>query len=431
MNTMTATSAEVRINQQSLVCPISLVSLRKGFLFNPDTCFKTDGLSKTNITNAGLDALMSTKIEAGNFFSKISDLTAGQKLVNTNQVLTGSDSKPQTHRYGMATLESKFEILGSPDTRKMCQIFYCTKKFSDGIASKESLVAKVIPNKQSSRKALQEVQILRLLNASKELVPAFVDSWIESKKTVIVMKRYHSDLERQLILDRESISLPSSRFKETSTFLIDLALTLKRLNELGYAHLDLKPENIFVNWHDEPRNFQFCSEASQDSDSSSRARTRILSERMAATPLVLGDTIGRIDHGHRSYLLADFGMAESSRNAAKFGVAIGDHTYMPLETLDIGADTSMDLHKVDIFSLGLVAFRLATNLSLPTHGSDWEEFRTNPQLLSESLARANCPPSLSSLIKRCLSRNPADRPTATEVFEEAALLTNEEVVGRL
>lgn len=403
--------------------PIGLAGLRRSGLLTQDGCFGIDRLPMPDVISRSLGALLSTKIEAGNIFSTGCVPKTCQLHTIPDSSLSQPEIPAQINRYGLPTLESKFDVVGSVDTRKMCQIFYCTTRVSDPTAVKELFVAKVISNKQSSRKALQEAQVMKLLNATQELVPELVDCWTESKKTVIVMKRCHSDLENQLVLDRDTISIPISRFKETLRMLADVASTLLRLNNLGYAHLDLKPENIFVNSQVQPRNFQFASEATSESDSTVEARNTWPSDRAEGEKCASEGVSRRIDQSHRAYLLGDFGLAESNRHACKFGVVTGDHTYMPLETLDLGADTRMDLHKVDMFSLGLVAFRMVTNLSLPTNGSDWEQLRTKTEVVSEGLDRVNCPEWLSSLIKKCLSKEPEARPTAAEVLESIGQLT--------
>lgn len=412
-----------KLDHQIAGSPIGLAGLCRSGHLTQDGRFGIDRLPMSDVISRSLGAFLGTRIEAGNIFSTGCVPKTCQLHAIPGSILSQPQIPAQINRYGLPILESKFEVVGSVENRKMCQILYCTPKVSDPTAVKELFVAKVISNKQSSRKALQEAQIMKLLNAAQELVPEFVDCWTESKKTVIVMKRCHSDLENQLVLDRETISLPISRFRETLRMLADVASTLMKLDILGYAHLDLKPENIFVNFQDQPRNFQFASEASSESDSITEARNTWPSERAEGAKCASEGVSRRIDHCHRSYLLADFGLAETNRHACKFGVVTGDHTYMPIETLDLGADTRMDLHKIDIFSLGLVAFQMATNLSLPTNGRDWEELRTKTEVVSEGLDRVNCPEWLRGLIKKCLLKEPEARPTAAEVLEYIGQLT--------
>lgn len=65
------------------------------------------------------------------------------------------------------------------------------------------------------------------------------------------------------------------------------------------------------------------------------------------------------------YLLADFGLATAiPTESTSFDLFVGDHAYMPLETLDetSSSDTLIDLRKIDIFSIGLVMFEMMTGM---------------------------------------------------------------------
>jgi TolB-like protein/tRNA A-37 threonylcarbamoyl transferase component Bud32/Tfp pilus assembly protein PilF len=125
-------------------------------------------------------------------------------------------------------------------------------------------------------------------------------------------------------------------------------------------------------------------------------------------------------------VVTDFGIAKavsaaqgdaSATTLTQAGAGIGTPAYMAPEQA-VG-DPSMD-HRADIYSFGCLAYELFAGKP-PFHGF------ANHQIVAAHLATrpvpigevSNVPPSLASLITRCLENNPADRPqSASEVLAE-------------
>lgn len=381
---------------------------------------KFDDSDLRDLNSRGFSFLLGMENRAGKLFEQVVSPRKPQNCEGGHQMPPTSAMAVESIKFGLPILESRFSVCGSPSTRKTCQIFYCgPSSLTIYEQSKAKFVAKVVSNKPSNKRALQEAQILKSLTAAKELVPEFVDCWVESKKTVTVMKRCHTDLEHLLSVDRDATIFPQSRFLESLRMLSDVTKTLISLNNLGFAHLDVKPENVFVNPGRETRSFQFCSEVSTHLANSSVQERNIPGSESDEMHVEQ-----QIKYGTRMYLLSDFGLAESIITVNKFGVFTGDHTYMPLETLDMD-QTGMDLCKLDIYSLGLVAFRMITQQILPKNGASWDELRKNPAVISEALERVSCPSGLSDLLKKCLARNPDDRPSPKTLLESVEILSKE------
>ncbi|TKR93060.1 hypothetical protein L596_007592 [Steinernema carpocapsae] len=69
----------------------------------------------------------------------------------------------------------------------------------------------------------------------------------------------------------------------------------------------------------------------------------------------------------------------------------------------------------DVFSLGLSILELATDLDLPGNGERWEDLRNG--ILPEKLISA-LSPDLLDMIRRMIVRDPAQRPSASELLTE-------------
>jgi Tol biopolymer transport system component len=161
---------------------------------------------------------------------------------------------------------------------------------------------------------------------------------------------------------------------ETIRVLRDVADALEYAHSHGIIHRDIKPENILIS-------------------------------------------------GHHA-LVTDFGVAKalsaatSQSNLTSIGVALGTPTYMSPEQAT--ADPTTD-HRTDIYALGVLGYELLAGQP-PFPGAAPQQVLaahvTEPPT-PISKHRANIPPSLASLIMRCLEKKPADRfQTADEVLAQ-------------
>src|SRR4051794_10406492 len=114
-------------------------------------------------------------------------------------------------------------------------------------------------------------------------------------------------------------------------------------------------------------------------------------------------------------LVTDFGVAKAlsaalpSTGLTSAGIAIGTPAYMAPEQL--AGDAAAD-HRIDIYAVGLLAYELVTGVSPFTGPSPREtlaaQLTRDPKPLHE--VSAEIPRSLSTLIMRCLAKDPDARP---------------------
>ncbi|GAU96399.1 hypothetical protein RvY_07851 [Ramazzottius varieornatus] len=131
----------------------------------------------------------------------------------------------------------------------------------------------------------------------------------------------------------------------------DLLLALDHIHSKQFCHLDVKPENIFL------------------------------------------------DH-HGVTKLGDFSLITIPDSDHKDG---GDARYMPLEALE-----SRNLgFSCDVFSLGMTMLELCTDIQLDGHGPQWRKLREGnlPSQIEERI-----PASMKQIIRQMLSRSPKLRP---------------------
>ena len=120
-------------------------------------------------------------------------------------------------------------------------------------------------------------------------------------------------------------------------------------------------------------------------------------------------------------LVTDFGVAKALSAALPLagsttsGMAIGTPAYMAPEQL--AADPAAD-HRVDVYAVGLLAYELLTG-EAPFSGASpaatmAAQLTRDPAPLET--VRADVPPALSDIIRRCLSKEPEGRPQSAEAL---------------
>ncbi|KAH0866718.1 hypothetical protein HID58_083929 [Brassica napus] len=198
------------------------------------------------------------------------------------------------------------------------------------------------------RKAMMEVQALAALGFHENVV-GYYNSWFENEQLYI-----------QLELCDHSLSKKSSlKISEREILVImhQIAKALHFVHEKGIAHLDVKPDNIYI------KN-GVCK-------------------------------------------LGDFGCA--TRLDKSLPVEEGDARYMPQEILN---ENYEQLDKVDIFSLGVTVYELIRGSPLTESRNQSLNIKEGklPLLPGHSL-------QLQQLLKTMMDRDPTRRPSAREVME--------------
>eukprot|EP00743_Colponemidia_sp_Colp-15_P008370 GILK01009091.1.p1 GENE.GILK01009091.1~~GILK01009091.1.p1 ORF type:complete len:427 (-),score=75.71 GILK01009091.1:442-1692(-) len=139
-----------------------------------------------------------------------------------------------------------------------------------------------------------------------------------------------------------------------------LALGLEHIHSCGFAHNDIKPDNILL-------------------------------------------TVGG------NYKIADFGLCTDRFTSTD---CEGDCRYLAKEILQPSTESGKtDLHKCDIFSLGISMFEVISRQSLPSSGHFWHKLRGGEFLFPSSSLNQE----LEQLIRSCMHPDPLQRPTAQQL----------------
>ncbi|PIN05369.1 Cyclin-dependent kinase WEE1 [Handroanthus impetiginosus] len=199
------------------------------------------------------------------------------------------------------------------------------------------------------RKALMEVQALAALGYHENIV-SYYSSWFENEQLYIQLEL----CDHSLSINRLPKLLTEG---EALDAMYQIAKALQFIHRKGIAHLDVKPDNIYVK--------------------------------------------------EEVYKLGDFGCATLIDKSLP--IEEGDARYMPHEILNENYD---NLDKVDIFSLGASIYELARGSPLPESGPHFLNLKEGklPLLPGHSLQFQN-------LIKVMMDADPVRRPSAKELVE--------------
>lgn len=175
---------------------------------------------------------------------------------------------------------------------------------------------------------------------------------------------------------------PRFEEKQLVEALRDVATGLAVLHGRGFAHMDVKPDNVLLG------------------------------------PGPSGDV----------YKLADLGLAAAALGSSCDDISEGDCRYLAREVM---RGNLAQLPKADVFSLGLLAYELATNpRPLPCNGAEWQELRDGqlkPELLASTLRRA----PLFEILCRMVCEDPGARPLCEELLQNPSIARVDEGASAL
>ncbi|CAN6237074.1 unnamed protein product [Urochloa humidicola] len=210
---------------------------------------------------------------------------------------------------------------------------------------------KQLHNDMERRQAVKEVQAMAALGSHENIVRYFT-SWFENEQLYIQMEL----CDRCLSMNRNQ----PLKCGDALELLYQICEGLDFIHEHGIAHLDVKPDNIYVR--------------------------------------------------NGVYKLGDFGCATLINSS--LAIEDGDSRYMPPEMLN---DKYEHLDKVDIFSLGATIYELIRGTPLPESGPHFTSIREGKIALLPG-----CPMQFQSLIKSMMDPDPVRRPSAKEILRHHA-----------
>ncbi|KAM7274775.1 hypothetical protein ACFE04_016641 [Oxalis oulophora] len=249
---------------------------------------------------------------------------------------------------GLSRYYTEFQEIEKIGSGNFSCVFKVLKRI-DGCLYAVKRITRQLHKELERRKALMEVQALAAIGFNENVV-GYYTSWFENAQLYI-----------QTELCDQSLSINNGCLLSTEgqvmEALYQIAKALEYIHAGGIAHLDVKPDNIYVK--------------------------------------------------NGVYKLGDFGCATLLDNSLP--IEEGDARYMPQEIINENYD---HLDKVDIFSLGATIYELLRGSPLPESGSQFRNLRKGklPLLPGHSV-------QLQCLLKSMLDTDPALRPSAKEIIE--------------
>jgi len=199
----------------------------------------------------------------------------------------------------------------------------------------------------------------------------YFSSWLEDGRLHLQTEFSEFSLRDRLVQRTRSFDDPHFPIEDLTTTLRHAATGLAVLHGRGFAHLDMRPENILVG---------------------SDGCYKIAGLALA----VAFDTTGPADNTASTVAIAS---------------PAGDRRYLAQEAVQGGNVRPEQLPKLDVFSLGLICYEIATlPKALPADGPEWYNLREGHLNLRPPL-----PNHLTALVHRMVHTSPKERPCSEEV----------------
>ncbi|GIM05327.1 hypothetical protein Vretimale_9794 [Volvox reticuliferus] len=181
-----------------------------------------------------------------------------------------------------------------------------------------------------------------------------------------------------------------------------MASALKRIHEVGMVHLDIKPDNIYA-------------VLGRGLLGAGVLGTQHRVDNSSPTATNTAGIHGCVTGSGALYKLGDFGLA-MMQGGKRVGASEGDCRYLAPEALRTRGFLATGLaERMDIFALGATTYELMRGAELPKSGPEYLDVRAGRIVLPGVDTR------LVALLKRMMSADPTQRPTADQLTRSPLL----------
>ncbi|CAG9310834.1 unnamed protein product [Blepharisma stoltei] len=263
--------------------------------------------------------------------------------------------------YNVSRYYEDFTELNTIGSGSFGTVFQCRHRL-DGLLYAVKKVPMTRKNKAARDKALQEALTLAASSSFDDntYIIRYHSVWIEKDNLFVSMELCDCSLSSYI----ERVGKITEQ--ELRKIMRDLCKGLKKLHARNIVHLDIKAENILYSFT-------------------------------------------------HKFKLADLGLARITTNISG-EVPEGDNRYLAQELLNImpnDPESIPDLTKADIFSLGATMLEIMRDEELPGNGKEWHDIRDGNFNIPGGFSA-----EIKKTVKKMMSKNPADRPTAEELLNE-------------
>ncbi|EFN52084.1 hypothetical protein CHLNCDRAFT_37008 [Chlorella variabilis] len=287
---------------------------------------------------------------------------------------------PRLPPQGLTRYRQDFKEIGLLGQGNFSKVFRARHRFDGREYAVKRTQRAAVPDGSSFAQFIQEAQVLAHLPPHPHIVQYF-SCWSEP---------HQGGEHLYLQLEKCDVSLGihaslGEQLKEGDLLevLRQVASALAHLHRHGVVHMDVKPDNIYL--QDLPEE-----------------------EALAGGGASTWETCPGV-----RYKLGDFGQATRLDLKTPMAVDEGDCRYLPLEVLrgELG-----QLAKADMFALGASLLELATRAELPSGGHQYADLRAGKLPLLPTFTQR-----FANMIRTLMAPNPLDRPSAEKVLQSPLL----------
>ncbi len=217
----------------------------------------------------------------------------------------------------------------------------------------------------------RECRVMGQLSTHPNIVTVFASAQTRDGHPAIVMELYEGTYRADATFDIADVVDVGAK----------VADALEAIHERGIVHRDIKPHNVFVSSHGQPA-------------------------------------------------IGDFGISSIESERTVTGGAGFSINYAPPEVFEEGGAGAAG----DIYSLGATLYQLVTGeVPFPHHGDPADRMRSTVHKIittpPPSIQRPDAPEGLDRLLRRCMAKQAADRPTSASAVA-AELRRIQQIVGQ-